>query len=72
MEKIYILKSEFLNLAEIRILPILKLKYSQFEQDPLNIKDFMVQNDTFCLSERYSSSVIRKQVVSISKIICSY
>ena len=28
-----------------------KPKYSKFEQDPLNINDFMAQNVIFCLPE---------------------
>ena len=34
-----------------KYVPICKLKYSKFEQDPLNIKDFMAQNIIFCLPE---------------------
>ena len=28
-----------------------KTQISQFEEDPLNIKDFMTQNITFCLKD---------------------
>ena len=38
--KFLFLKIEFSNLAE-KICPIFKLKYSKFEQDPLNMKDFI-------------------------------
>ena len=34
-----------------KIKPIFKLNVKQFEQDPLNIKDFMAQNVTFCPPE---------------------
>ena len=36
-----------------KILPIFKLKYLKFEQEPLNIKVLLAQSDTFCLAEGF-------------------
>ena len=39
---------------------IVELKSSKFEQDPLNIIDFLPQNVTFCLSDLGQSDIIKK------------
>ena len=40
-----------------KICPGFKLKYFNFEEDPLNIEDFMAQNIIFWLLEGYSTVV---------------
>ena len=56
MEEFFIFEDRVFKLGR-KIWPIFKLKYSKFEQNLFNIKDFMAQNIISCLSEGYSSWV---------------
>ena len=68
MEEIFSFEDKVFKLGR-KLLPIFKLKYLKFEQDPLNIKDFMAQNIIFCLTEGYSRTSGSNQEHDLCKFL---